>query len=256
MARKNDTNGRWKDLYLFKIYDMTKQGLPQTEICKRLDIKSPTYFYWLKVKPVFKLAVTEAKKIREEALNSLDGDETNVRDYIYKRLDPEMKEYWDELNRIESTSKKNRLSPFGKVEKLFSGQGKKRMRQCLFIHAWICSNFSISAAMRKVNLTRCVYNQWVNGDEQFAQLCKDVFFFKKDFAESALCKLVAGGDTAATIALNNAYNRNLGFGRSDIKVKHEGEIIHTHIAKMSDLKLSLETRRSLLTALQDANTEN
>jgi len=249
---RNGKNGRWQDSYLFEIYEAAKMQKNKAAIARKVGINLNTFRRREKTRSALKVALVKGKEFREKVQGSLDGDETNILEYVYKRLDPEMKEYWDELNRIEKVSKGNKISASKKIERLFSGHEKVRMRQCLFIHAWLCSNFSISAALRKINLTRAVYNQWKNRSPKFAQLCDDVIFFKKDFAESAICRLVAAGDTTATIELNRAYNRNLGFGRSDVKVKHEGEIIHTHIVKMSDVEknLSLEARRELLHAMQ------
>lgn len=248
---KNGTNGRWRDIYVFRVYELIKTGMSERAIAQSLGIHWQTLRSWMKKKPIFSLAVKEARKSL-----SRTGEPETFQEYVYKRLPEDRKKDWEELNALEKAK-----SGVDKIEALLKKKGV-RARQYLFIHAWIASNFSVGRAMRKVNISRAVFNQWKDGDPLFARMVEDIIFYKKDFFQSHLCRLVAGGDSPATIFANRTFNRD-EFGESkggDINVNINQQTINQNFVQIDKLDLSVETRRELLKAIEirtiDVEAEN
>ena len=132
-------------------------------------------------------------------------------------------------------------------------KGGKIVRQHLFIFAWTSSNFSISKAMRKVNISRATFNNWKR-DPEFAKLVEEIDIIKGDFLEEHLYKLVEAGDSPATIHANKTFNRGRGYGDNlDLKVSGELDSV---VMTLGELDVSIEVRKALLKAVRKSKKKD
>ena len=190
----------WQDAFVLRGYELAKSGMVERKIAKVLGISFGTFVLWERKKPVFKLAIREGRKANRKK----DGSTFSFRDYINGRLPEDVREIWHKINRCDSL--KNGTE---RLEAILSERGV-RVRQQLFVHAFVSSNFSISAALRRVNISRSAFELWKK-DPEFLRLFEELGEMKGDFFEEHLCMLIAGGDTSSTIFANRTYNRKRGY---------------------------------------------
>jgi len=230
----------WKDDFIIEGYNLAGSGLKESQIAQVLGISLPTFRVWEKKKLPFGKAI---KKGRKEYRDKT-GKTLSYRDYIYKRLSVDLRKVWNRINKLDK--KKSGLE---RIEAILDRKGK-RVRQELFIYAWISGNFSISEALRKVNISRTTLERWKTQDPDFAKLIEEIHWHKKNFFEDHLCRLVAGGDSGAIIFVNKTYNRDRGYNEKfDIDMNLRGEI-DQNVMSVDVLKLPLETRKEILKSLR------
>jgi hypothetical protein len=225
----------WKQEHILTTYDLAKSGYVQEEIAKAIGVTVGTFINWKKKYPILRKALRKGCAYRK-------GEQHNgfsFRDYVYERLSSECKETWDKINEIEK--KKN---GYAMIQSLLDQRGVT-IRQHLFLYAWTSSNFSLSRACKKVCINRQTFINWCETDSDFAELVEEIDWHKKNFFEEHLCKLVAGGDTAATIMVNKTYNADRGYGEKT-KIEVETKETHEHIVRLDVLGLSIEEKRMLL----------
>jgi len=234
----------WKTENIIKGYELAKSGMSMAQIAKALGTSQPTIVKWIEKKEAFRIAVNAGRKISKG--NGKNG--MNFRDYVYKRLPEDLKKLWREINKMDKAG-----SGVEKIEALLVRKGM-RVRQHLFLYAWVASNFSISNALGKVNISRTTFDYWKEKDPEFAMLVEEINWHKKNFFEDHLCKLVAGGDVSSTIFANETYNRDRGYSkRQDLNVNLTGETTHSVIL-VDSLGLSLKERKKLLQKMKNAKT--
>lgn len=228
---------KFRPILLISIYRHAKVGLPEHGIAAVLGIQLNTWKAWKKKFP----EITEALELgRTEHKHGGDWHQ-----FIYDRLSPDVRELWDKIEEYDQY-------PNGvvQIEKILSTHGKL-VRQQLFLYALIHNNFSASRAMAKVNISKDVMDDWINNDPTFAKLVEEIQWHKKNFVEESLLRLIAGGDTSATIFANKTLNKDRGYTQS-IEVKHSGEINHNVTATfdLDDLEVSKECKLEVLEALR------
>lgn len=244
MARpKNGLKVRWQDKNLFKAYECMKTGMSEQKLAQILGCHRNTVLKWQRDRPAFALALKEGRK----AANG-NGSGQTFQDYVYKQLPTDKRKAWDQLNEIQKAN-----SGIEKIESFLAKKGV-RIRQYLFVHAWICSMFSVAQAMRKVNISRAVFNQWKEKDPGFAQIVADVDFFKGDFFEQHLVRLIASGDGAATIFANRTYNKDIYSeqktrGDTNINIQSNTQINTDNIISIDQLNLSFDQKTELIEAI-------
>lgn len=232
----------WKDEFVFIVYDLAKGGMIERKMSKVLGISLDTFRRWESKKKQFGLAVKRGRKFfRKE-----DGSTFSYRDFVVGRLSEDAKEIWNKIDRCDSL--KNGVE---RIEAILSDRGK-RMRQQMFVQAWVSSNFSFSAALRKVNISRSAFELWKK-DPEFLGLIEELGQIKGDFFEEHLVMLVAGGNTPAILMANQTYNRKRGYG-ANIGVEVSGEIQH-NVIQIDTLGFTLKERKWLLSKIRDSNTE-
>jgi len=224
-----------KTSWIFRTYDCAKEGLSVRDIAGLLGIDERT----LKNNKRLYSAVKHGRKMC--AKNSKDGG-FSFSDYIYKKLPAKLKKVWDEITAVENTS-----NGFEKVECILKSAGIP-VRQNLFIHSWVCSNFCISKALRKVNISRRQFNDWCE-DADFLQLVNEIEGYKKDFFEEKLLRLVKGGNPRAVIHVNKTKNRDRGYGDKTV-VEITGGVQHSLVSLDVLNTLPLEERQKLLEAVR------
>ena len=231
----------WKDAFVLRVYELAKSGMVERKIARVLGISFGTFVLWERKKPIFKMAVREGRRTHRKK----DGSTFSFRDYINGRLSEDVREIWHKINRCDTL--KNGTE---RLEAILSERGV-RIRQQLFVHAFISSNFSISAALRRVNISRSAFELWKK-DPEFLQLFEELGEMKGDFFEEHLCMLIAGGDTASTIFANRTYNRKRGYNEKvDVDMNVSGEIQH-NIVNIDALGLPLKERKRLLSKVRKA----
>ena len=230
----------YKDEYIVRVYQLAQQGLTETKISKILGISVATFRVWEKKKKAFKKALEMGRKEG----NPNNKDIVTFQDYVYKRLPRKLRKLWNEINAFGTS-----VSGIEKIEALLIKRGV-RARQHLFLYAWTKSNFSISYALRKVNISRSTFEGWKSKDDSFLELVDNINWHKGNFFEDHLLKLVAGGDTSAILHVNKTFNRKRGYGeKTDIDINLSGGVSISHTVKGKGF--SLETRKAMLKDLRN-----
>jgi len=231
----------WKDDFILEVYHLAKSGLKESQIAKVMGVSLPTFRAWEIKKKAFKTSLQKGRKAYRNRKNKT----ANFADYVYKRLPKELRRVWNRINKLDK--KKGGLEM---VEAILGKAGKK-IRQQLFLHAWISGNFSISQALRKVNISRTTLERWKTEDTGFAELVAQIPWYRKNFFEDALSGLVAGGDASAIIFVNKTYNRDRGYSEKvEIDMNLKGELDH-NVMSVDMMKLPLTTRKEILKSLRN-----
>lgn len=232
----------WKTEYIIRVYELARSGMTQVKMAKVLGVSHPTFRKWEEKKEAFRMALRAGKKLYKH--NNKNG--VSFRDYVFKRLPEDLRKLWCEINRLDKAR-----SGVEKIEAILAKRGK-RIRQHLFLYAWVSANFSISNALGKVNITRGTFDLWKEKDPEFAMLIDEINWHKKNFFEDHLCKLIKGGDTSATIFANETYNRDRGYSkRHDVNLNLTGETIH-HVVNIDAMELDIKTRKAILSSIRKA----
>ncbi len=229
----------WKDEYIVRVYQLAQSGMTETKISKVLGISVATFRVWEKKKKYFKLMLEAGRK---EA-NPNNKDMVTLRDYIHNRLSKELRPIWNKVNAFGTTA-----SGIERLELMLQKRGI-RVRQHLFIYAMTRGNYSLSYALRKVNISRSTLEAWKRKEPEFAALCDEIDWHKENFLEDSFFKLVAGGDTAATIHGVKTKLRKRGYGeKTDIDINLSGGVNIAHTIEGKGF--SLETKKAMLKDLR------
>ena len=227
---------RWTDDFLLRSYELARDGLKNTEVAEVLNVTPVTFQGWLASKPKLRDAVDRGREVKGGTGALM------LRDYIYGKMPEHLKELWDDINVVAESENGIR-----RVEALFELHGEKA-RQHLFLYALTTSNFFATQACRLTNVSKGMLDDWCQNDPDFSELLDEIHWHKGNFFESALLNLVQRGDTSAIQMVNRTYNRERGYG-DQLKIDVTKEVKHTHtVVLVDDLKLPLETRKSILEA--------
>ena len=232
----------WKDEFLFIVYDLARGGMIESKMAKILGISLETFRRWESKKKHFRMAVKRGRKF----FRKKDGSTFSYKDFVVGRLSEDAREVWDKISRCDRV--RNGVE---RIEAILSERGM-RMRQQLFVKAWFSSNFSFSAALRKVNISRSTFELWKK-DPEFLGLVEEMGQIQGDFFEEHLVMLVAGGDTSATLMANQTYNKKRGYG-AKVEVEVSGNIQH-NVIQIDTLGFTLKERKWLLKKVRNSNIE-
>lgn len=222
----------WKDSYYITCYQMAKDGMKDGAIANAVGVDHRTFKKWLKERKYLRRALRKARRKRDGSNNTFIG-------YVYDRLPDDLKDLWNEINRLED-GPTNTL----RIESMLEKRGV-RARQHLYFHALINSNFNASEACRKVNISTSTLHVWLE-DPLFLKLVEEFNWHKGNFFEGALVELIRRHDSPATIFANKNYNRNRGYSEK-VTHEHNGEIDHKHTLTMEEMdSLPLDMRKLLL----------
>jgi len=229
--------------YIWKAYQYAATGVSDRELAKMLDIMRPTFRVWRKKHKAFRHALRAGKKY---AADGAAG--RTLEAYIYEHLSPEVKKLWDEITRFE-------IMPDGpeRIAELLEGEGKKT-RQRLFLHAATANHFSLSKALKTVQVSKAVFDIWQAKDADFSDLVEEMEWHKKNFFEAAAIQLVGEGNAAAVIAINRAKNANRGYGEKT-ELELSGGIDVKQLVDIESLDLDIETRKIILAAIRKSRQD-
>jgi len=235
--QKWSNKSKWQNEFILKVYELLKHGMIERNAAKALGISFPTFCDWESKKPLFAMAVQAGRA----AYRDKDNSNFSFQKYVAGRLSEEGKEVWEKINRCDTL--KNGTE---RLEAILSCRGV-RVRQSLFMHAFISTNFSISAALRRVNLNRGTFELWKK-DPEFLRLFEELSEIKKDFFDEHLCMLVAGGDSAATIfGVRTLCQDRYPDPKANVNLNVQGNITQTNINVVMLLdSLSVEAKKELL----------
>jgi hypothetical protein len=225
-----------KPRVLVRAYEMARNGLNDFQIRKLLHRNWIGWKYWLEKHPDLVWALEEGRKVWNQ-------EKKSFREYVHGRLSPEARTLWNRINDLDEDADAQE-----KIERMFTRTGGKRMRQQLFLYAFVDRNFNASEACRLVNITHQTLMDWLRYDKEFKMLYEEMHWHKGNFFEECLVSLCKGGDTTATIFANKTFNRKRGYS-DKITVEHTGEIKHTTEHKLADLPLEL--RKQILHSIRE-----
>ena len=228
---------KWKDTFYVKAYQLARSGLLDEGIAAGLGITAATFRVWRSKRSAFRKAIEDARGIDK-------GSPQTFIEYVYRVLPPNLKSLVDQ---IEASSKEK--NGIVRIEKLLANAGR-RIRQQLFVHSLVASNFNVSRACSKVVITVRTFRNWLENDHEFAELMDEIHYHKKNYFEGGLFALVGAGDTQATIFANRTFNRDRGYNEK-VEVEHTGQVDHKHSVSVDDLDLPIETRKLLLKAVRE-----
>jgi hypothetical protein len=241
-----DRGNKYNSTVPIRVYQLRSQGCTQHRICKVLGINTKTWITW-KEKPEVAAALEMARK--PMAKHRAPQEFATFRDYVYDKLPEELKDLWDEIDACQDAK-----DCTARVNALLSGTGK-RVRQHLFMHALVQKNFNSTEAMSMLGLHPNLIDRWKATDPKFKRLIEQIHHYKKDFFESALIKLVKGGDTAATIFANKTYNADRGYSdklRVEHKIKGKVKVqVEMTVVPVESLQLTKEQKRAALEKIRE-----
>lgn len=233
---------KWKDEYYVEVFDLARKGLNKNEIAEALGVSPTTLQQWYKDRPALKRAVDKARKEAEKG----PDPGPSFDEHVAGRLSPELRDLWNEITLAEKEPNPERL-----LESLLARHGQ-RTRQHLWFHALVMGGFNPSEANRRVGIHESTLKKWKREDPDFLQLVEQVVEIKKNFVEGGLMKLVAAGDSAATIFASRTLNRDRGYDPK-VTIVHEGTILTAKIDLDKLLaKMPVEARRATLKALEES----
>jgi len=225
---------------LLDVYALALDGLTDQQISDALGLSPNLFSYWKKNKPEVAYALQKAR-------GSKSTQKVTFTEYVYRRLSPELQTLWDQIELW-----KDHPSGNDRVAELLDTQ-PDRIKQSLFLHALLTSNFNSSAALKTVNVSYSTLRRWQDEDPNFVRICDEIAYHKKNFFESKLVQLVRQGSEAATIFANKTLNKDRGYSEK-VQIDHTGNVnVNVGVTiSVDQLKLPLEVRKTILSALREA----
>lgn len=226
---------KWNDKFYLQIYELIRQGLKRVDVAEILGVKHATLNRWVKEKPALRDAIAKAKeRVKAEF-------EQTFEEYIFEKLSPPMQKLWRRLEEYEQEPNTIR-----KIELMLRNKGEV-VRQHMFIHALVVSNFNISTACKRVHISKPTLDRWTSESSRFSQMIDEVMFHKKNFFDEALVNLVKSGDTAAVIFANKTMNRDRYPTTKEVTIN--GQVMHG-IVNLDELDLPVDVMRQIVHAQQ------
>lgn len=219
---------------LLDFYDACLREKKTDKIAACFEVDWATVVDWMKKWPELAMAKQLAEE-RRKGRNTLSG-------YVFSRLSREAQDAWDKI-----TFWDGHTSASEKIEDLLSSQPVS-LRQELFIHALVSSNFDVSSACRLVNTNLATINIWKQ-DLAFRQLIDEIQWHKKNFFESALIGLVEQNHAGAVMFVNRTMNKDRGYGEK-VEIQHTGQVDVNTGFDFEELDLDLETKEKILDAIR------
>jgi len=210
--------------------EMTKQA-------QLLGVHLDTFKSWWNT-PAFKVARTKAEEF-------VAGQAETFGEYVFRQLTPEAQKVWKRISKWADPKKRQTLEDQANVHREMKALGRK-IRQELFIHALIYSNYNLSEACRITGVSYNQLNGWRREDTGFKRLVEEVEWHKKNFFEHALMDLVAERHPTAVLFVNRTINADRGYSER-MTVNHTG--LDPSFG-LEDLDLDLETRKRILEAIR------
>lgn len=248
---------KWSESNYVKAHQLSSQGLSKRQIAETLGVEWRIFVYWLRTKPALREAIESARKPNTNKHTKLakQNNGEGFVDYVYRQLPDHLRKLWGQLESWDSTddpsARKQNYAEL--VDRLFEVEGGKEARQSLWFHALVSSNFNANEACRKVNVSQSVVqNKWKK-EPHFNELLRQLPLLKRAFAEGALMRLVAGGDTSATIfackcLLPEIYNPTKNV---NINGTVKGMIGHVDVTDVIK-SMSIDRQKEVLEAMRQA----
>jgi hypothetical protein len=227
----------WKSKLAFKAYDLALTGLKSKSIAAALGVTPTRFSQWKRMHPILRYALKRARKRVKDS----KGKTLSFKDYVFQRLPDKLQALWDEIMELDEAD-----SGQAAIEALLKKNGT-RARQNIFVHAMTSSNFSLSQALHKANMSKALLDYWIKTEPEFALLLEELNWHKKNFFEDKLSQLIDGGDPMCTVFANRTYNKDRGYGETKMQHLHvTGEVQSTTVLKLDELDLPPEITSMIL----------
>jgi len=218
--------------FLLTLYDCLLRGMKLGALSATLDVPQDTLNWWRKnredVKTVYEVA--EARKQRVADFN----------EFMLGKLSKPARKMW---NRVEWYLEADE----NEVPDVMNGDLANELRQEIFLHAMLSTNWNTSKSARLAGVTRDTVERWKE-QVNFKMAMKELQEAKKDYFETALMRLVDEGYPGAIVFANRTQNADRGYNEK-MQVEHTGTIHHAAL-NLDDLELDFETRRKILDAVR------
>jgi len=225
----------YSDKFANKTYHLAKSGLKNKQISDTLGIAPATFSTWLRKYPKLRKALKKGR----EFIRKDNGEIITFKEHVFGNMPTDVRDSWNVVNAIENASTR-----MGKIEELCKKNGK-RFRQHLLICAILNSNYNITRACESVGVSFVLFNQWKEKDDDFRKVFDYLLESKKDFYEECFIKLVASGDSPATIYAVKTQLRDRGYG--DVSKSEVRKVVDNRLTiKIEDMNLPTESKRKLL----------
>lgn len=229
----------YKDTYPVDAYILAKNGGTNNTIAQALGVTQAVFEDWVTKHDALRYALQLGR-------GGTDGKSvTTFMEYVYNQLPEDLQKLWDKIDMWA-----DHPNGIARTEALLSNQGI-HVRQHLFVHAMVASNFNASEACRKVCIGYQTIRDWTENDPNFPKLLDAIEWHKKNFFEGSLINLVQAGNTLATVFANRTKNKDRGYNEK-VEIEHSGTINHEHqfIATVDKLKLPMDTRLQIRESLR------
>lgn len=228
------------------IYRMAMEGMARSNIAKAIGTDKRTFKKWMVRHPEVKKALDQG--YGKDGSKPFQNARTTFAEYCLTALPPDLHELWQQLNDMDEQTGEKRY------DMLMQRHGR-RVKQQIFLHSLISTNFNKFAAMRRACISHSSLDKWKREDPEFMDLINHIHEMKRDFIEGALMGLVAGGDTSATIFAAKSLLPDRGYG-SKLTIEHKGETTNKQIVLGKIIhKLPVKSKRALLRKLREERTK-
>lgn len=245
---------KFKDSYFLKAHKLAQEGHSQRDIAACLGVSWGQFSKWLRLKPALRQAIEQAKTPAKSGKSShnraLAPTGTSFVEYAYGRLPAKLQELWDRLEPFADRDAKQSPDVAAKIDALFDRSGVRNARMHLWFHALIRTNWNANEACRICNISRTAVDKWFKEEPDFRYMVQvELPRMKKDFAEAALWRLVASGDSSCVQFANRCLNPETYNPPKNHVVK--GEVAHTSPDLTAVLaSLPIDHRRAVLEAMR------
>jgi len=235
---------KWKDEYLFDVYELMKSGAKEGQVAKILGISYSTFLQWERKRKLLKIGIELGREKYRKRIKKSGGNE--ISEFVFNGLSKDMKKVWKRLSAAEKAK-----SPKETMEAILKSQSKS-FRQYLFIYAMTMSGFQITRACKRIGIPIKTFQKWQKYDDDFSTLFKQIVEAKKDLCESHLLRLIKKGSEAATIYGVKTLCRDRGYvEKVNVDVNVSGQIDHNVLTFDRIRKyLSSETQVEILEAMR------
>lgn len=229
------------------IYRLALTGLSRSGIARAVGTDKRTFKKWMVRHPEVKKALDMGYG-RDSSKPFVGGKQTFI-EYGLTCLPPKLHDLWKQLNDIDDEQGTEK-----RFDMLMADKGKA-VKQQIFLHSLISTNFNKFKAMRRACVNHYQVDKWRREDPDFADLVNHVHEMKKDFIEGCLMGLIGGGDSAATIFASKTLLQDRGYG-AKVTIKHEGGTTNKQLMlKKVIYQLGPKAKRQLLDKIRETEAK-
>ena len=162
------TNRKWDNTFYVRVYRLARDSHTDKQIAQALGVSSETFSSWKGDDAALQDALAQGRE---------GQGQSQLSDYVYDRLSPDLQELWDRIHIADKTT-----NGFQRIKALLADKGKT-VRQQLFIYALVNGRFDPSSACRAVAIRWKEFERWCVEDPDFHELMDEIMVHKKNWAE-------------------------------------------------------------------------
>lgn len=235
---------KWDDRFYVRIYELRRSGINSKQsVAQVLGLHPQTIHRWFNENEALQDAWERG------AANKEDKEDFSFKDYVFDRLPLPLQTVWNGIMGVNDADEPDAQI---KIQALTGGLSKKS-RQRLLLFALTQSQYSLSIALRYVNVTARQYRKWCAEDPDFEELANEMEWHKDNFFEDQYLRLVRRGEPAAVLHAAKTRLRARGYGDvKQVDMNVSGTIQQNVTVLNADImdQLSLSARRELLAVVR------